>query len=77
MLLFDDAINRREYVSWILCNKVGLSETEAYSVMMTAHKKGVAVVGVYNIGSAEVYCQLMRDNGLKAEVKLIGSSDDD
>lgn len=74
LLLFDDPVNTREYVSRVLCTKVGLGEAEAYEVMMLAHNTGVAVVGVYQLETAELYCQLMKDNGLVAAVKPAGDS---
>lgn len=75
LLLFDDPVNTREYVSRVLCTKVGLAEAEAYDVMMQAHNSGVAVVGVYQLETAELYCQLMKDNGLIAAVKPVGGGD--
>lgn len=46
VVLFDDMVNTREYVSRILCTKVDLSEAQAYEVMMTAHQSGSAVRAV-------------------------------
>jgi len=71
LLLFDDPVNTREYVSKILCTKVDLSETDAYSVMMTAHQNGLAVVGTYLLEQAESYCEAMKQNGLNAAVKPV------
>ncbi|KAJ8601858.1 hypothetical protein CTAYLR_002668 [Chrysophaeum taylorii] len=74
LLLFDDPVNTREYVSRVLCTKVGLGEVEAYDCMMQAHINGVAVVGVYQLETAELYCKLMKDNGLVAAVKPVNDN---
>jgi ATP-dependent Clp protease adapter protein ClpS len=72
LLLFDDPVNTREYVSRVLCTKVALSEGEAYDAMMTAHQAGMAVVGVYQFEVAENYCSQMKESGLVAAVKPVG-----
>lgn len=78
VLLFDDPVNTREYVSRILCTKCGLSETQSFDVMMMAHNHGVGIVGTYWLERAEAYVEVMRDAGLLAAlVPLDGSGGDD
>ena len=76
LLLFDDPVNTREYVSRVLCTKVALSEGEAYDCMMTAHQAGMAVVGVYQFEVAENYCTQMKESGLVAAVKPVGDGNE-
>ena len=76
LLLFDDPVNTREYVSRVLCTKVALSEGEAYACMMTAHQAGMAVVGVYQFEVAENYCTQMKEAGLVAAVKPVGDGNE-
>lgn len=76
VLLFDDPVNTREYVSRILCTKCGLSETQSFDVMMMAHNHGVGIVGTYWLERAEAYVEVMRDAGLLAAlVPLDGDGD--
>ena len=76
LLLFDDPVNTREYVSRVLCTKVALSEGEAYDCMMTAHQAGMAIVGVYQFEVAENYCTQMKESGLVAAVKPVGDGNE-
>merc|ERR1719502_1562496 len=44
VLLFNDNVNRREYVARVLCGSIpGMSQADAYLVMQKAHKQGMAV----------------------------------
>jgi len=74
LLLFDDPVNTREYVSKVLCTKIGLAEAEAYEVMMTAHTSSCAVVGIYTLERAEFYLKVMKDAGLVAAIKPVDDS---
>ncbi|KAJ1456070.1 hypothetical protein M885DRAFT_518532 [Pelagophyceae sp. CCMP2097] len=71
LLLFDDPVNTREFVSRILCTKVALTEDQAFDVMMLAHTTGVGVVGTYNFEVAENYCTIMTTAGLTSEVRPV------
>jgi len=72
LLLFDDPVNTREFVSRVLCTKCALNEGEAYDCMMQAHHMGVAVVGIYQFEIAENYCTQMKGEGLVAAVQPVG-----
>ncbi|EOD40356.1 hypothetical protein EMIHUDRAFT_69753, partial [Emiliania huxleyi CCMP1516] len=67
LLLFNDTMNKREYVARILQQSVpGLTAADAYLIMQKAHKSGMAVVGVFEL--AEAYCDLLKAGGLIASV---------
>lgn len=46
----------------------GLSESNAYQVMMRAHQEGLAVVGTYDFETAETYCSGLKGKGLSADI---------
>jgi len=69
VLLFNDNVNRREYVARILVGAIpGMSQADAYLVMQKAHKQGMAVVGVWVFEVAEAYCDKLKSGGLIASV---------
>lgn len=69
LLLFNDTMNKREYVARILQQSVpGLTAADAYLIMQKAHKSGMAVVGVWVFELAEAYCDLLKAGGLIASV---------
>lgn len=75
LILFNDNVNRREYVAKVLmANVPGLTQANAYHVMQKAHKHGMAVVGVWVFELAEAYCNALKTNGLIASVEEV---DDD
>ena len=75
LLLFNDNVNRREYVAKVLVGSVpDLTQADAYVIMQKAHKSGMAVVGVWVLEVCEAYCDLLRNGGLIASV---AAEDDD
>jgi ATP-dependent Clp protease adaptor protein ClpS len=66
--LFNDPMNKREFVALCLSKIVGLSDGQAYQVMMQAHKNGVAVVGRFDLERAELYKTALNDNGLTCDM---------
>ena len=72
--LFNDPMNKREFVAMCLSKIAGLTDGQAYQVMMQAHQNGVSVVGRYDQERAELYRDSLRDNGLV--VDMIEVSDD-
>ena len=66
--LFNDPFNKREFVSMVLCQICGLSDGQAYQVMMQAHKNGVSVVGRYDLERAELYKTALVENGLVSDM---------
>jgi len=69
VLLFNDNVNRREYVARVLVGSVpGLTQADAYLIMQKAHKQGMAVVGVWVFEVAEAYCDKLKSGGLISSV---------
>ena len=55
LLLFNDNVNRREYVAKILVQSVpDVTSADAYQIMQQAHKSGLAVVGTWVLELCEV-----------------------
>uniref|UniRef100_A0A7S0ASR3 Adaptor protein ClpS core domain-containing protein n=1 Tax=Pyrodinium bahamense TaxID=73915 RepID=A0A7S0ASR3_9DINO len=74
LLLFNDPLNKREFVARCLMTICLLKEKDAYQVMMKAHTEGVAVVGTYQFETAEAYCEGLKTKGLT--VDIIAADDD-
>lgn len=53
VLLLNDDYTPMEFVVHVLERFFGLSHSQAFELMLTVHKKGVAVVGVYSFEVAE------------------------
>ena len=69
LLLFNDNVNRREYVARVLVQNIpDLTQADAYVVMQKAHKSGMAVVGVWVFEMAEAYCEGLKTGGLIASI---------
>ncbi|GMI23075.1 hypothetical protein TrCOL_g8135 [Triparma columacea] len=70
--LFNDPMNKREYVARCLMETCGLSEGQAFQIMMNAHQNGAAVVGTYAFEQAELYYQSLRGAGLTVDMVKVG-----
>ena len=66
--LFNDPMNKREFVALCLSKIVGLSDGQAYQVMMQAHQNGVGIVGRFDLERAELYKTALIDNGLTCDM---------
>ncbi len=53
VLLLNDDFTPMEFVVHVLERFFGLSHSQAFEIMLTVHKKGVAVVGVFAFEIAE------------------------
>ena len=53
VLLLNDDYTPMEFVVMVLERFFGLSHAQAFEIMLTVHKKGVAVVGVFSYEIAE------------------------
>ena len=53
VILLNDDYTPREFVVTVLMAEFRMSETEAYRVMLTAHRKGVCVAAVFARDIAE------------------------
>ena len=70
--IFNDSLNTREHVARSLVKVTSLPESTAYSVMMSAHKHGVAIVGSWHLEQAEMLCEQLKDQGLVADITEAG-----
>jgi ATP-dependent Clp protease adaptor protein ClpS len=66
--LFNDPMNKREFVALCLSKIVGLSDGQAYQVMMQAHQNGIGIVGRFDLERAELYKTALIDNGLTCDM---------
>jgi ATP-dependent Clp protease adapter protein ClpS len=66
--LFNDPVNKREFVARCLSTICGKSDTESYQIMMQAHKNGMGVVGRYVFEIAELYYKSLKENGLLVDM---------
>ena len=53
VMLLNDDYTPMEFVVHVLERYFGINSTQAYELMMTVHKKGLAVVGVFSHDVAE------------------------
>ena len=53
VILLNDDYTPREFVVVVLKGEFGMTEDQAYNVMITAHKKGACVVAVFTRDVAE------------------------
>mmetsp|Transcript_13229 Transcript_13229/g.39903 ORF Transcript_13229/g.39903 Transcript_13229/m.39903 type:complete len:118 (+) Transcript_13229:3-356(+) len=69
LLLFNDSVNKREFVARVLVATIPeVSEAKAYTIMQQAHTQGFAVCGVWVYELAEAYCDGLTSQGLTAAV---------
>ena len=69
VLLFNDSVNKREFVARVLTGTIPeMTEAIAYTVMQKAHMQGFAVCGVWMFELAEAYCEGLTSQGLTAAV---------
>ena len=66
--LFNDPLNKREYVARCLTELVGLSDGLAYQVMMQAHQFGLAAIIRCHQERAELYRDTLLEQGLVVDM---------
>lgn len=66
--LYNDPMNKREFVARCLSEICGLSDGAAYDTMMQAHLNGRAVIGRYIYERAEMYYVSLQDHGLSVDM---------
>ena len=62
--LYNDPMNKREFVARALTEICSLDDGAAYNVMMKAHQIGIAVIGNYHREMAELYKMRLTGEGL-------------
>ena len=63
VILLNDDYTPREFVVMVLSAVFRMSETQAYGVMLTAHRKGSCVIAVYARDVAETKAKEATDLG--------------
>ncbi|HEV2955142.1 MAG TPA: ATP-dependent Clp protease adapter ClpS [Xanthobacteraceae bacterium] len=63
VILINDDYTPREFVVMVLMAEFRMSESQAYKVMITAHRRGVCVVAVYAKDVAETKATRATDAG--------------
>ena len=66
VMLLNDDYTPREFVVTVLKAVFGMSEEQAYRVMMTAHRRGACVVAVYTKDVAETKATQGTEAGRRA-----------
>ena len=70
VILFDDPNHSKQYVVKTLMRVVpGMTFDTASNIAEDVHKTGSSVVGVWIFEVAEMYCDLLRSAGLKADLR--------
>lgn len=71
VILLNDDYTPRDFVVKVLQAVFGMSEEQAYRVMMTAHQRGACVVAVYPRDVAESKAQAATEAGRSANYPLL------
>jgi ATP-dependent Clp protease adaptor protein ClpS len=75
VILLNDDYTPREFVVSVLKAVFGMSEDQAYAVMVTAHKLGVCVVAVFTRDVAETKAKEGVEAGRRAGYPLMFSTE--
>lgn len=75
--LYNDPMNKREFVARCLVEICGLDDGEAFSVMMNAHQNGLSVIGIWQKEVAELFKQRLQEEGLFVDMIPTDGEDDD
>lgn len=70
VLLLNDDYTPMEFVVYVLERFFGITNSQAYELMMTVHTKGAAVVGVFSHDVAETKVMQVMDFARKHEHPL-------
>jgi ATP-dependent Clp protease adapter protein ClpS len=62
--LYNDPMNKREFVARCLAEVCGIDDGASYMIMMKAHQTGLAVIGNYHRELAELYKTKLSSEGL-------------
>ncbi|WP_163267833.1 ATP-dependent Clp protease adapter ClpS [Chelativorans alearense] len=71
VILVNDDFTPREFVVAVLKAEFGLSQDQAYRVMITAHRRGVCVVAVFPKDVAETKATRATDAGRREGYPLL------
>eukprot|EP00584_Thalassiosira_punctigera_P003893 CAMPEP_0172547618 /NCGR_PEP_ID=MMETSP1067-20121228/17100_1 /TAXON_ID=265564 ORGANISM="Thalassiosira punctigera, Strain Tpunct2005C2" /NCGR_SAMPLE_ID=MMETSP1067 /ASSEMBLY_ACC=CAM_ASM_000444 /LENGTH=165 /DNA_ID=CAMNT_0013334727 /DNA_START=109 /DNA_END=606 /DNA_ORIENTATION=- len=73
--LYNDPMNKREFVAKCLMEVCGLDDGMSYGIMMKAHQTGIAVIGNYHREMAEMYKMRLLGEGLL--IDMVPADDDE
>lgn len=73
--LYNDPINKREFVSRCLTTICGKSDSESYQIMMEAHNNGIGVIGRWAFEVAELYYNSLKENNLTVDMVPVDGND--
>ena len=71
VLLLNDDYTPMEFVVIVLERFFGMTHTQAFEIMLTVHKKGLAVVGVFSHEVAETKVSQVMDFARKHQHPLV------
>ena len=71
VILINDDFTPREFVVMLLKSEFRMSESQAHSVMMTAHRRGSCVVAVFTKDAAESKATIATDRARKMGYPLL------
>lgn len=74
--IYNDNVNTRDFVARCLVQVTGMTELNAYRIMIQAQNNGFASVGQYNFEIAELYHIGMNSNGITSDLVPVSSSSD-
>lgn len=66
--LYNDPMNKREFVAKCLMEVCGLDDGASFVIMMKAHQTGIAVIGNYHRELAEMYRGRLLGEGLSVDM---------
>lgn len=66
--LYNDPMNKREFVARCLTEICGLNDGAAFQCMMQAHQNGLSVIGNYHREMAEFYRDQLTEQGLMIDM---------
>jgi len=66
--LYNDPMNKREFVARCLSTICGKSDSESFQIMMQAHNNGMGVIGRYMFEVAELYYGSLQEEGLLVDM---------
>jgi len=77
VLLHNDDYTTREFVVWVLQEVFRKAETDAVSIMLSVHQKGIGVAGVYSFQVAETKVEQVKQLAERHEFPLLCTCEPD
>jgi ATP-dependent Clp protease adaptor protein ClpS len=77
VLLHNDNYTTRDFVVWVLQEVFRKAQTDAVSIMLSVHEKGIGVAGVYSFQVAETKAEQVRQLAERHEFPLLCTLEQD